>query len=81
MLRDGFLHVFQGDPESLPLYDQFFEIVLEKLCFFGFASRWPLGDQGAKARADFQKPSGYQCGNHFVGRIRIDFQIFAKGAN
>jgi len=78
---DGFLHVLKIDAEALAFHHEFFELLSEEICSFGFGGRRALGDNGDRAGADFEEASFGETGDYFVGGVGIDFELFAKGAH
>jgi hypothetical protein len=81
MLGDGFLHVGEVDTETLGFDDEFFEFVVEEIGFFGFGGGGALGDNGSGAWTNFEEAGVDETGDDFVGRVGIDFELFAEDAD
>jgi hypothetical protein len=78
---DGFLHVLKIDAEALAFHDEFLELLFEEICSFGFRGRRALGNNGDRARANFEEASVGETGDYFVGGVGIDLELFAEGAD
>ncbi len=81
MFCDGFLHVLKIDAEALAFHDEFLELLFEEICSFGFRGRRALGNNGDRARANFEEASVGETGDYFVGGVGIDLELFAEGAD
>jgi len=78
---DGFLHVLKTDAEALALDDKFLELLFEKIGSFGLGGGRALGDNGHRARANFEEAGVGETGDYFVGGVGIDFELFTEGAD
>jgi hypothetical protein len=78
---DGFLHVLKIDAEALAFDDEFLELLFEEIGSFGFRGRRALGNNGDRARANFEEARVGETGDYFVGGVGINLELSAEGAD
>ena len=65
----------------MPFDDEFFELLFEQICRFGFSGRRMLGNNGDRAGPNCEEASVGETGDYFVRSVGIDFELFTEGAD
>jgi len=77
----GFDNLVHFNSETFGLYHESLNLLLEEPCFLFATDFRARSDNGAYARANFEKTACDQGSNYFVGGIGIDLEVLAESAD